>query len=201
MHTPIDQLRQNLLQSRADFMKSSAFQGEYLGLLRNLEHFLSNIGSQSQVIAFCWPYKDEPDLRKPLLSWVHSTPNRKLLLPKIRPDRQLDFYTWSESDPLVLNSFGIAEPNPLYPGVLPAKPDCILIPCVGWSVANTRFWRLGYGGGYFDRTIAALKKEGQTFNAIGIGFDWQELNGDAWSPQKHDQPLDYLITNSGTYPL
>ncbi len=199
MHTPIAQLRRNLLQNRADFLKSAAFQGEYLALVVSLERFLSSLSSHHQAVAFCWPYKDEPDLRKPLLDWLHSAPNRKLLLPKIRPDHQLDFYTWSESDPLILNSFGIAEPNPLYPGVLPIKPDCILIPCVGWSVVNNRFWRLGYGGGYFDRTIASLKKEGQPFKAIGIGFDWQKLNGDDWAPQNHDQPLDFLITNSGAY--
>ncbi len=199
MHTAISQLRRNLLQNREDFMKSAAFEGEYLALLSNLERFLVSLDSHHQSIAFCWPYKDEPDLRKPLLNWMQSDPKRKLLLPKIRPDRQLDFYTWSALDPLVQNSFGIAEPNPQCAGVLSARPDCILIPCVGWSIFNNRLWRLGYGGGYFDRTIAALKKDAQSFKAIGVGFDWQKLNADDWIPQNHDQPLDDLITNSGTY--
>lgn len=199
MHTPISQLRQNLLQNRADFIKSAAFQGEYLALLGNLERFLTSLDSHHQSIAFCWPYKDEPDLRGPLLNWLQSGPNRKLLLPKIRPDRQLDFYTWSTTDPLIQNSFGIAEPNTQYPGVFLAKPNCILLPCVGWGIFNNRLWRLGYGGGYFDRTIAALKQEGWAFKAVGIGYAWQKLNNDDWAPQNHDEPLDDLITNSETY--
>jgi len=76
-----------------------------------------------------------------------------------------------------------------------------LMPCVGWTssvlAGEPHFWRLGYGGGYFDRTLAQLRKNKPNLICMGIGFDWQKLNDDQWSAQTHDEPLDMLLTESG----
>ena len=200
MHTPIDQVRRDLLQNRANYRQSAAFVVESLGLLANLWQFLSRSESNYQSIAFYWPFKDEPDLKEPLLQWQQAKPHRTLLLPKVRVDKHLDFYTWPNGSTLLANAYGILEPNPQSAGVELVLPDSILIPCVGWSLQKDCLWRLGYGGGYFDRTIAALKNEGYTFQTIGIAYDWQNLSANRWAPQDHDQTLDYVVTNSMIYP-
>ena len=107
MHTPIDLVRRNLLSTRAKFIKSPNFEGDNLGLLSNVEDFLSNICSDYHSIAFCWPYKDEPNLIKLLLWWRKSNLKRMLLLPKIEINKTMSFYSWSESDQLINNRFGI----------------------------------------------------------------------------------------------
>jgi 5-formyltetrahydrofolate cyclo-ligase len=56
---------------------------------------------------------------------------------------------------------------------------------------------LGYGGGYFDRTLADLRQKNPKLICIGIGFDWQRLNDAQWAAQTHDEPLDLLLTESG----
>lgn len=199
MHTPIHQIRQDLLSQRASFTQSPQFDSAYTHFLSHFHQFLLQEAQTYQAIAFCWPYRDELDLREPLREWQSSNSDRCLLLPKVRADRQLSFYTWSDSDPLVHNAYGIAEPDPTASGVQPKNPDCILIPCVGWLHYQNRYWRLGYGGGYFDRTIASLKQAGHRFTTVGIAFDWQALDLDRWTPEAHDQALDLVITNTGIY--
>ena len=128
---------------------------------------------------------------------------KTLALPFARPDKHLDFYTWQESDLLIPSGHGVLEPDPNNPRRPQITPDCILIPCVGWSSSHegntAQYWRLGYGGGYFDRTLAQLRKKKPTLICIGIGFDWQKLDDAQWSAQTHDEPLDMLITESGVF--
>lgn len=199
MHTPIHQIRQDLLSQRTSFARSPQFDSAYTHFLSHFHEFLFQDAGMYQSIAFCWPYREELDLREPLRKWRSSNSDRSLLLPKVRADRQLSFYTWSDSDPLIHNAYGIAEPDPTASGVEPKNPDCILIPCVGWLNYQNRYWRLGYGGGYFDRTIASLKQAGHRFITVGIAFDWQALDLDRWTPEAYDQALDLLITNTGVY--
>ncbi len=199
MHTPIHQIRQDLLSQRASFGKSPEFDSARAHFLSHFRQFLLQDTGAYQSIAFCWPYRDELDLRQPLREWQTTHTGRYLLLPKVRADRHLSFYTWVDSDTLIPNTYGIAEPNPSASGVQPKDPDCILIPCVGWLDHQNQYWRLGYGGGYFDRTIASLKQAGHRFTTVGIAFDWQALDLDHWVPQAHDQALDLVITNSGAH--
>ncbi len=199
MHTPIHQIRQDLLRKRSSFARSPEFDSEFALFLSQFRQFLRQEGGVYRSVAFCWPYRDELDLRDPLWEWQSLSSDRQLLLPKVDANRQLSFYTWSDSDPLILNTYGIAEPDPRTAGVHLQIPDCILIPCVGWLDYQNQYWRLGYGGGYFDRTIAALKQGGHQFTTAGIAFDWQALDHSCWIPQAHDQALDVVITNSGVY--
>jgi len=136
-----------------------------------------------------------------LLAWVKNAPNRNLALPFARPDKHLDFYQWLQGDRLLPSKHGVPEPDPNNTARPSIIPDSILIPCVGWSSSvengKTYYWRLGYGGGYFDRTLAELRKTNPKLVCIGIGFDWQKLNDDLWAAQTHDEPLDILLTESG----
>jgi 5-formyltetrahydrofolate cyclo-ligase len=67
-------------------------------------------------------------------------------------------------------------------------PDLLLVPLVGFDPAG---YRLGYGGGYYDRTLAAIQPRPL---AIGIGFEQQALA--TIHPQPHDIPMDYIVTES-----
>ena len=106
-------------------------------------------------------------------------------LPIIKKNFQMDFYSWSFSEPLKINKYGIPEPeakNIVY-------PDVLLIPLVAF---DKKLNRLGYGGGYYDRLIEKLSKK-KNIIKIGLAFSSQEIK--KIPINKHDQKLDYIITN------
>ena len=194
-------LRQDLLKQRKEFAAGQTYAQVQDRLIANLSQFLVKDSNSLQTIALYWPIQDELDLRPALIAWANQSPRRRLALPYARPDKHLDFYEWQDGDSLTPSQYGVPEPSPknlLRPAVL---PDCILIPCVGWSssIVNGKihYWRLGYGGGYFDRTLADLRQKNPKLICIGIGFDWQRLNDAQWAAQTHDEPLDLLLTESG----
>ena len=194
-------LRQNLLKQRTAFAAEQNYAQIQANLIDHLDQLLLEQGKPWKSIALYWPIQDEVDLRSTLLAWLKNAPNRTLSLPFARPDKHLDFYEWRQGDQLLLSKHGVPEPNPENPARPQVTPDCILIPCVGWSVSEldgkTHYWRLGYGGGYFDRTLAQLRKNNPNLICIGIGFDWEKLDDDQWAAQTHDEPLDMLLTESG----
>ena len=196
-------LRQDLLRRRKEFAAGKTHAPTNECLIAKLNEFLASAGNSLQSIALYWPIQDEVDLRPSLLAWAQSDTGRQLALPFARPDKHLDFFQWQEGDPLTPSQHGVPEPDPKNHQRLAITPDCILIPCVGWSSSskgtNTQYWRLGYGGGYFDRTLAQLRKNKPSLICIGIGFDWQKLDDAQWSAQTHDEPLDILITESGVF--
>jgi len=109
----------------------------------------------------------------------------KISLPVIKKNFQMDFYTWSFSEPLKINRYGIPEPeskNIVY-------PDVLLIPLVAF---DKNLNRLGYGGGYYDRLIKKLSKKKKIIK-IGLAFSIQEI--DKVPINVYDQKLDYMVTN------
>ena len=196
-------LRQELLKRRSDYAARPEYAQTQKQLLASLNAFLVGDGNFLKTIALYWPIQNEPDLRETLISWAASRPGHKMALPFACPDKHLDFYEWQDGDDLSPSEHGVPEPIPSNPLRLAIEPDCILIPCVGWSSSiengKTYFWRLGYGGGYFDRTLSVLRKKNPKLICIGIGFDWQKLNDQQWSAQTHDEPLDMLLTESGLF--
>ena len=106
-------------------------------------------------------------------------------LPVIKKNFQMDFYSWSFSEPLKINKYGIPEPekkNIVY-------PDVLLIPLVAF---DKNLNRLGYGGGYYDRLIEKLSKK-KNIIKIGLAFSVQEI--DKVPINMYDQKLDYIVTN------
>ena len=73
----------------------------------------------------------------------------------------------------------------------PVLPQALLIPVVGFDAAG---FRLGYGGGYFDRTLASLRPRPL---AIGVGFELSRLA--SVHPERHDEPLDLIVTEVGIW--
>ena len=106
-------------------------------------------------------------------------------LPVIKKNFQMDFYSWSFSEPLKINRYGIPEPekkNIVY-------PDVLLIPLLAF---DKNLNRLGYGGGYYDRLIKKLSKK-KNIIKIGLAFSTQEI--DKVPINVYDQKLDYIVTN------
>jgi 5-formyltetrahydrofolate cyclo-ligase len=112
-----------------------------------------------------------------------------LALPRVvAKDLPLAFHIWRPRQELVPGAHGIPEPDPSWPLVTPA---IVLVPLLAFDAAGRR---LGYGGGYYDRTLAALRA-GHTIAAVGVAYAGQEvenLPNDAF-----DEPLDMILTETG----
>lgn len=142
-------------------------------------------GAAGMVLSAYWPIKGEPDLR-PLMTELHQT-GVTVALPLVETRAApLTFRIWTPETKMVRGDWNIPVPPPEAPMV---KPAVALAPLVGWTGDG---YRLGYGGGYFDRTLAALRP--RPF-VIGIGFESARLN--TIYPQPHDIPLDVILTEAG----
>ena len=111
--------------------------------------------------------------------------NYNICLPIIKKNFQMDFYKYTFLDPLKVNQLGIPEPIKLSKKVL---PDLIFVPLVGY---DKNLNRLGYGGGFYDRYIAKLKKNKKVFK-IGFAYSFQKVK--KIPINKFDIKLDLIIT-------
>ena len=109
----------------------------------------------------------------------------KISLPVIRKNFKINFTQCSLNDPFIINNYGIPEPSE---GKI-VYPDILLIPLVAF---DKKLNRLGYGAGFYDRFIQFLKKK-KNIITIGLAFDFQEVY--LIPVSKHDQKLDYIVTN------
>lgn len=139
-----------------------------------------------QTLAFCWPIKQEPDVRAIVDTWRQAG-TRTTLPVVISEHAALAFREWRPDTPLESDRYGI--PTPTQGDWL--IPDLILLPLNGFDTAG---YRLGYGGGYFDRTLAALSPRPL---AVGVGFELNRVT--TIRPEGHDQPLDWIVTEAGVF--
>jgi 5-formyltetrahydrofolate cyclo-ligase len=102
--------------------------------------------------------------------------------------RPLLFRAWAPGDAMGAAQWGIAEPLPEKPEL---EPDVVLVPLLAFDAHG---YRLGYGGGFYDRTLAGLRARKPVI-AVGIGYD--ELRIDAVPHLDYDQRLDWVLTPSG----
>jgi 5-formyltetrahydrofolate cyclo-ligase len=116
--------------------------------------------------------------------WLEAGDHRVAALPSILGER-LEFTTWSREAPMRAGEFGIPVPA----HGRPVHPDVLFIPCVGFDAAR---YRLGYGGGYYDRTLARIVPWPL---AVGVAFECARLA--SITPQPHDIQLDAIITEVG----
>lgn len=157
---------------------------EHAGLsARIVDHLLASLPMPG-VIAFCWPIKHEPDVRAVVERWV-ALGARAALPVVMAEEAPLAFRLWTADTPLEADRYGI--PTPVAGDLV--RPDTILLPLNGFDAAG---YRLGYGGGYFDRTLAAMSPRPL---AVGVGFEINRL--DSIRPEIHDQRLDWIVTEAG----
>ena len=131
-----------------------------------------------------WPFQAEFDPR-PLIDWLIGAGSAAALPAVVDKKGPLEYRAWRPGDPLVDGVWDI--PIPERRDVV--APKVVLAPLVGFDRAC---YRLGYGGGYFDRTLAAPTPRPL---AIGVGFELSLL--DTIHPQPHDIPMDLIVTEAG----
>ena len=140
-----------------------------------------------------WPIRGEFDPLPALHRWTegsgHGTgegPPRRIGLPVMnRETKQLRFHQWYPGCPMEEDAYDIPKPK----GTDILMPTLLIVPCVGFGPGGVR---LGYGGGFYDRTLAALDPRPAT---VGIGYahgyiPWLEA-------EPHDIPLDAMLTEDG----
>jgi 5-formyltetrahydrofolate cyclo-ligase len=98
------------------------------------------------------------------------------------------FRRWAPGEPLAEKAWGIREPLPTAALV---EPDLLLVPLLAFDAAG---FRLGYGGGYYDRTLARLRSMKRVV-AVGVAYDAQRV--DAVPRDRYDEPLDWVLTPTG----
>lgn len=136
---------------------------------------------QGLVVAIYWPFRGEPDLR----AWAASVIGRggRLALPVVvEKAAPLVFRAWTPGDRLEKGVWNIPIPAEDRQVI----PDVVIAPVVGFDGGN---YRLGYGGGFYDRTLAALPRKPRV---IGVGYAMQRL--ETIHPQSYDIAMDEIVT-------
>ncbi len=149
-------------------------------------HFLdAEVLAPGEMVAGYWPIRDELDL-KPLIIRLMDA-GQPVCLPVVLGDElPLELRHWQPAAPLYPAGFGTLAPEDGAPVVV---PDVILMPLLGFDRQGTR---LGYGGGYYDRTLAKLATKPRL---VGFAFSCQQF--DEIPRQPHDIPLDMVVTEIG----
>ena len=171
------------------------------------------VGRTDAVIGAYWPIKGEFDPLPALYRWqedallapsLASPPTpagacvqmageslaqrlpRKIGLPVVNKEtRTLSFHAWYPGCPMAEDAYGIPKPKDTEPVV----PTLLLVPCVGWGPGG---YRLGYGGGFYDRTLASYQPKPVT---VGLGYSMGALP--ELVPEPHDVPLDAILSENG----
>jgi 5,10-methenyltetrahydrofolate synthetase len=150
------------------------------------------VGRTDTVIGAYWPIKGEFDPLPALHRWkedgelLDEPLRRRIGLPVIdKLTKTLTFHVWYPGCPMEEDAYGI--PKPKDTDVI--QPTLLFVPCVGYGPGG---YRLGYGGGFYDRTLASLQPQPFT---VGLGFTQGFV--DDLEPELHDIPLDAILNDHG----
>lgn len=150
------------------------------------EHFFHHLPlPRHGVIAGYVPLNHEADPGE-LLAEAGKRGYRTCLPRVARKASPLQFLQWAPGDPLAAGAHGTKEPMMGRPVL---QPDIIIVPMLAYEPGGLR---LGYGGGYYDRTLAALRAAGRQVLAVGLAY--AEQGTDHLPEDPHDQRLDWLVT-------
>ena len=143
-------------------------------------------GVSGMTISAYWPFRGEPDLR-PFMERMTSLGARCALPVVVEKAAPLVFRAWRSGDRLERGIWNIPVPAE----GADVLPDIVIAPVVGFDPSC---YRLGYGGGFFDRTLAALPRKPRVF---GVGYENAAIR--TIHPQPHDIPMDTVITEDAVY--
>jgi 5,10-methenyltetrahydrofolate synthetase len=130
-----------------------------------------------------WPLRDEPDLQAAYAELARR--GVRLLLPVVvEKHAPLAFAQWDIGEAMVKDGMGVAVPAELR---LAPRPAALLVPCLGY---NRHGYRLGYGGGFYDRTLEALPRP----RTVGVAYACQQA---PFGDDPHDIALDCIVTELG----
>lgn len=138
------------------------------------------------IVGFCWPFKGEFDSRFAVRRWREQ--GAIAALPEVVASKTpMQFRKWWPGAPMRLGVYDIPVPD----GTDVVMPDVAVVPM---NAFDERGYRLGYGGGYFDRTLAACGRR-----IVAIGVSYEMLRVPTIHPQPHDIPMDFVVTEAAIY--
>ena len=150
------------------------------------------VGRTDEVIGAYWPIKGEFDPLPALHRWkedgelLEGPTLKRIGLPVVdKTTKTLTFHAWYPGCPMEEDAYGIPKPKDTEVVV----PTLLFVPCVGYAAGG---YRLGYGGGFYDRTLAALQPKPFT---VGLGYTQGYLED--FEPAAHDMPLDAILNDNG----
>ena len=178
------QLRKKFLLSRKkNYFKKKNFSFNLLyNLIKN--NFDKN---RNVIVAGYYPSNYEVNI----LNFLKKCSQKKITiaLPVVENSKLMNFKKWVFEEPLYVSKFGILEPKNSNKVIL---PDVIIVPLVAF---DKKLNRIGYGKGYYDRSLKKLKKLKKKILAVGIAYSFQQCKN--IPVQKHDFKLDYIFTDRG----
>jgi 5-formyltetrahydrofolate cyclo-ligase len=144
------------------------------------------LGRPERTVGAYWPIKGEFDALPALYRWAEADALRRIGLPVVDKDtKQLRFHVWYPGCEMEEDAYGIPKPK----GTEAFHPALLLVPCVGYGPGGVR---LGYGGGFYDRTLATLAPRPVT---VGLAFSHGYV---PWlQAEAHDVPLDAVVSDEG----
>ena len=170
-------LRNRLLEERLQ-MPPSARKLAEKKISTDLRQILE---SQKGPLGFYWPFRGEFDPRHVVKDWLSLNTTNVACLPVIvEKNKPMIFREWIPGQPMIKGTFNIDVPHPKNRILI---PNILLVPTLGFNQKN---FRLGYGGGYYDRTLAQ-------FNAFTIGLCFEHGRSSEIVEEQHDIPLDLVI--------
>ena len=179
-------LRQRLLSARQAWATSPAAQTAQQALADRLADVLAQL--EPACLGLYWPVRGEFNPRDIALT-ARAASGCALALPYARRTPvEMQFRPWDGTEPDTRDECGLPAPSV----AKVVQPDVVLVPCVGFTPEG---FRLGYGGGYFDRYLAAHPE----VTAIGLAWDEAQVEVSALSPAAHDVPLMAVLTPSATW--
>lgn len=141
-------------------------------------------GLAGMIVGFYWPFQGEFDPR-PFVTDLRGRGVRAVLPAVVAKNQPLEFHEWWPGVAMTKGVYDLPVPD----GTSALVPDALLIPALG---VGSQGDRLGYGGGYFDRTLAALRPKPI---AVGIAFELSRIA--TIVPQPHDVFMDFIVTEAG----
>ena len=190
MKKNMDKWREWRKEKRAELIKrrASVTEEEYQGWNAAITRLLKNgfPSLQNSVVGFCWPHRREYDPR-PLMAFMHECGATVALPEVLNKHTPLCFRKWWPGAPMKIGAYDIPVPDATDLVAVRA----LIIPMIGFDELG---FRLGYGSGYFDRTLAAI-----TPPPLAIGAAFEILRVDSMHPQPHDVPMDFIVTEAGIY--
>lgn len=150
-----------------------------------LEHFPLTL---PHVLAGYWPLNDECDTRLLLENAYHQ--GVQVCLPRVE-ETALVFHLWHPQDTLTQSQKGVWEPQRAQ---ITCNPTHVLVPLLAFDMHG---YRLGYGGGFYDRALSSLYQKNPSLITIGYAFECQYV--DFLPHDRQDWPLDYVITPEKVY--
>jgi len=176
-------LRARLLADRDAFAGSAAAEPAHVALSEQLRAAL--VPLEPACLGLYWPLGSEFNAAAALAADASFDKATRALPYARRTPRSMEFRRWDGSTPTQVDECGIGSSDGA-----PVVPDVVVVPCVGFTRAGHR---LGFGGGYYDRWLAAHPH----VVAVGVAWSFAEVDVATFAARPHDIPLAFIVTERG----